>query len=178
MNEEALAHWGLLTQKQTHAFNVYFILFFVNSNYIPYIIYIRGAQVFQKSRNYLKILDSGMAAWIKFCTDNPQTFRRYLTKFCRPVDLTPGIVLSGSIYFQSLRSGHHHFPPHNLSLHYCYYLLQLSCHSVAVVLTLVETKQIRINIHKRNNKKQITNSTQHSKYEYTFIMFCWTCIPI
>ena len=33
------------------------------------------------------------------------------------------------------------------------YLLQLSCHSVAVVLTLVQTKQIRINVHKRNNTK-------------------------
>jgi hypothetical protein len=32
-------------------------------------------------------------------------------------------------------------------------LLQLSCHSVAVVLTLVQTKQMRINIHKRNNTK-------------------------
>ena len=31
---------------------------------------------------------------------------------------------------------------------YYYFLLQLSCHSVAVVLTLVQTKQIRINIHK------------------------------
>ena len=31
------------------------------------------------------------------------------------------------------------------------------CHSVAVVLTLVQTKQIRINIHTRNN-------TKHSKY--------------
>jgi len=32
---------------------------------------------------------------------------------------------------------------------------------VAVVLTLVQTKQIRINIHKRNN-------TKHSKYKYTY----------
>ena len=32
-------------------------------------------------------------------------------------------------------------------------VLQLSCHSVAVVLTVVQTKQIRINIHKRNNTK-------------------------
>jgi hypothetical protein len=36
---------------------------------------------------------------------------------------------------------------------YYYYLLQLSCHSVTVVFTLVQTKQIRINIHKRNNTK-------------------------
>ena len=39
-------------------------------------------------------------------------------------------------------------------------LLQLSCHSVAVVLTLVQTKQIRINIHKRNNTK-----TQYKQYK-------------
>ena len=32
-----------------------------------------------------------------------------------------------------------------------YYLLQLSFHWVAVVLTQVQTKQIRINVHKRNN---------------------------
>jgi len=37
--------------------------------------------------------------------------------------------------------------------HHHRYLLQVSCHSVAVVLTLVQTKQIRINIHKRNNTK-------------------------
>jgi len=36
---------------------------------------------------------------------------------------------------------------------YYYYLLKLSFHSVAVVLTLVQTKQVRINIHKRNNTK-------------------------
>jgi hypothetical protein len=39
----------------------------------------------------------------------------------------------------------------------------LSCHSVAVVLTLVQTKQIRINIHKRNNTK---NTYKHFKTEY------------
>jgi len=38
-------------------------------------------------------------------------------------------------------------------------LLQLSCHSVAVVLTPVQTKQIGINIHKRNNTK--TQYTQN-----------------
>jgi len=32
-------------------------------------------------------------------------------------------------------------------------LLQMCCHSVAAVLTTVQTKQIRINIHKRNNTK-------------------------
>ena len=44
--------------------------------------------------------------------------------------------------------------------YYYYYLLQLSIHSVAVVLTQVQTKQIRINIHKRNNKK-----TQYTQYK-------------
>ena len=41
----------------------------------------------------------------------------------------------------------------NITTYYYYYLLQLSFHSVPVVLTLVQTKQIRINIHKRNNTK-------------------------
>ena len=41
-------------------------------------------------------------------------------------------------------------------------------HSVAVVLTLVQIKQIRINIHKRNNTKDtVQKSTKHSKYKYT-----------
>jgi hypothetical protein len=35
----------------------------------------------------------------------------------------------------------------------------MSCHSVAVVLTLVKTKQIRINIHKRNNTRKNTVQT-------------------
>ena len=42
------------------------------------------------------------------------------------------------------------------------YLLQLSCHLMAVVLTLVQTKQIRINIHNRNNTK-----TQYRQYKNT-----------
>jgi hypothetical protein len=37
--------------------------------------------------------------------------------------------------------------------YYYYYLLQLSFHSVAVALTLVQTKQISINIYKLNNTK-------------------------
>jgi len=37
--------------------------------------------------------------------------------------------------------------------YYYYYLSQLSFHSVTVVLTLVQTKRIRINIHKRSNTK-------------------------
>jgi len=40
------------------------------------------------------------------------------------------------------------------------YLLQLSCHLVAVVIKLVQTKQIRINIHKRNNTR-----TQYKQYK-------------
>ena len=42
--------------------------------------------------------------------------------------------------------------------------MQLSCHSVAVVFTLVRTKQIRINIHKRNNTK-----TQYKPYKTQYI---------
>ena len=43
-----------------------------------------------------------------------------------------------------------------------YYVLQLSCHSVAVVLSLVQTKQMRINIHKRNNTKNTVQTTQNT----------------
>ena len=38
----------------------------------------------------------------------------------------------------------------------------MSCHSVAVVLTLVQTKQIRINIHKPNNTN--TQYKQHKTH--------------
>ena len=47
-----------------------------------------------------------------------------------------------------------------------YYLLQLSFHSVAVVLTLVQTKQLRMNIHERNSEEHSTNNTKLSKYKY------------
>ena len=47
--------------------------------------------------------------------------------------------------------------------------MQLSFHSVTVVLTLVQTGQIRINIHQRNNKKKhSTTNTKHSKYKYIY----------
>ena len=40
---------------------------------------------------------------------------------------------------------------------------------MAVVLTLVQTKKIRINIHKRSNtKKNSTNNTKHNKYKYAY----------
>ena len=45
--------------------------------------------------------------------------------------------------------------------------MQLTCHSVAVVLTLVQPKQIRINVHKRNNT-QIQYKQANSKYKYTY----------
>jgi hypothetical protein len=39
---------------------------------------------------------------------------------------------------------------------------------VAVVFTVVQTKEIRINIHKQNNTKHSTNNTKHSKCKYTY----------
>jgi hypothetical protein len=48
------------------------------------------------------------------------------------------------------------------------YLVQFSCHSVAAVLTLVQTKQIRINVHKRNDTKKCPNNTKYSKDKYTY----------
>jgi len=48
------------------------------------------------------------------------------------------------------------------------YLLQLSCHAVTTVLTLVQTKQIRINILKPNNtKNHSTNNAKHIKVNTT-----------
>ena len=48
------------------------------------------------------------------------------------------------------------------------YLLQLSFHSVAVVLSLIQTKQRRkIHINK-TIKKHSTNNTKHSKYKFTY----------
>ena len=47
--------------------------------------------------------------------------------------------------------------------------MQLSCHSVAVVLTLVQTKQTRINIHKRNNTKNTVQTIQNTVNTSTHI---------
>jgi hypothetical protein len=42
-------------------------------------------------------------------------------------------------------------------------LTAMECHSLAKFLTLVKTKQIRINIHKRNNtKNRVNTSTQYT----------------
>jgi Tfp pilus assembly protein PilP len=38
----------------------------------------------------------------------------------------------------------------------------MSCHSVTVILTLVQTKQIRINIHQRNNTKNTVQTIQNT----------------
>ena len=51
---------------------------------------------------------------------------------------------------------------------YNYYLLQLSFHPVAVELTLVQTQQIRINMHKRNSTKTRYKQYKTSKYKYTY----------
>ena len=45
----------------------------------------------------------------------------------------------------------------------------MSCHSVAVVLTLVQTKQIRINIHERNNTKNRVQKIQNTVNTSTYI---------
>jgi hypothetical protein len=39
---------------------------------------------------------------------------------------------------------------------------------VALVLTLVQTKEMRIHTRKQNNTNHSTNSTKHSKYRYTY----------
>ena len=52
---------------------------------------------------------------------------------------------------------------------YYYYLLQLSCHSVAVVLTPVQTKQIRLNVYKRNDTKNTVQTTRKTVNTSTHI---------
>jgi hypothetical protein len=44
-----------------------------------------------------------------------------------------------------------------------------NCHSVAVVLTLVQTKQTRINVHKRNNTKNTVQKIQNTVNTSTHI---------
>jgi hypothetical protein len=44
----------------------------------------------------------------------------------------------------------------------------MSCHSVAVVPPLVQTKQIRINTRKPQIKTHSTNNIENSKYKYTY----------
>ena len=51
--------------------------------------------------------------------------------------------------------------------------MQVSCHSVAVVLTPVQTKQIRIHIHE-TIQKHSTNNRKHSKYKYTYCQNTYT----
>jgi hypothetical protein len=46
-------------------------------------------------------------------------------------------------------------------------LTAMSCHSVAVVLTLVQTKQI-IFIHKRNNTKNAVQTTHNTVNTYNY----------
>ena len=62
----------------------------------------------------------------------------------------------GFIYYYYYHHHHHHH----------HYSLQLSFHSVAVVFTLVQTKQI-IYINE-TIPKHSTNNTKHSKYKYTY----------
>jgi len=61
-------------------------------------------------------------------------------------------MYTGESYYYYYYYYHYH--------HHHHHLLQLSCHSVAAVLTLVQTKQLRINTHKRNNTK-----TQYQQYK-------------
>ena len=44
----------------------------------------------------------------------------------------------------------------------------LNHYATPVPLTLIQSKQVSINIHKRNNTKRSTNNTKHSKYKYTY----------
>jgi len=106
-----------------------------------------------------------MAAWSKFCTDDPQTFRQYRKK-CRPDDLTPGIVHSCSVYFRSLRSGHH-----RLHISVCIIIIIIIIIIITIIIIIIITTAAEFSlggsspyisrdktnknkyIHKQNNKK-------------------------
>ena len=47
---------------------------------------------------------------------------------------------------------------------------------MAVFLTPVQTKETRINIHKRNNNKTQYKQDKHSKYKYTYYQNCHTIV--
>ena len=55
--------------------------------------------------------------------------------------------------------------------------MQLICHLVAVVLTLGQTKQIRINIHKRNDTKNTVQRVQNRVNASTHITKTPTQLP-
>ena len=84
----------------------------------------------------------------------------YVTKFCciEGMDFAVtfwSLLFSCEGHFYDTYTTHYYY-------YYYYYLLQLSCQSVEVGLTLVQTKQIRIDIHRRNNTK-----TQYEQYKNT-----------
>ena len=88
----------------------------------------------------------------------------HTTVFCPTVPLFPCIFWSVVVHTQSFLFMYCPFASVGhadimWSIYYYYYLLQFSCHSVAVVLTLVQTKQIKINSLKRNNKNTVNTST-------------------
>ena len=60
----------------------------------------------------------------------------------------------------------------NSNYYYYYSLLQFSFHSVAVVLTVVQSKQIRLNIRKRNKTK-----TQYKQYKTVYTITHITKTP-
>ena len=67
-----------------------------------------------------------------------------------------------STYSASVKHYYYYYHYHyHYYYYYYYYYMQLSCRSVAVVLTLVETKQI--NIHKRNNTKNTVQTIQNTR---------------
>ena len=101
---------------------------------VPVFVYVPSLRAVGKSRTTVSFVMSVRS----FVWNNSALSGRIFVKF----DI-------GVFFFENLPRSYHHHHHH----HHHHHLLQLSCHSVAVVLTPVRTKQIRINIHKRNNTK-------------------------
>ena len=62
-------------------------------------------------------------------------------------------VVLGSHFDRDIRDINRGYYYYYYYCYYYYYLLQLSCNSVAVVFTIVQTKQIRVKVRKGNNTK-------------------------
>jgi hypothetical protein len=100
---------------------------------------------------------------VLLCTWNWQVRKVRLVSAANPLSLWPDKWLGPNLRFKNLMSKDYYY----YYYYYYYYLLELSFHSVAIVLTLVQAKQIRINIHKRSNSVKTIQKTVNTSTHIT-----------
>ena len=114
----------------------------VDGRIILKLIFRKWKRVVGTGWSWLRIGTGGGHLWIRWGTFGFHKMRGISWLAAEPVSLSRRTLL------------------HGVSNYY-YYWVQKGCHSVAVVLTPVQTKQIRINIHKRNSTKTV-QTTQNA----------------